>query len=291
MRADHGELDHHEVQHPLSTSIPPGKASAWALSLSFLFVLSGCFDDGPAATSGRWWSDRAAILNDDAFDVLVVEIDVASEYQPSALALSALRETLTQYAKKDTITVLEPTRVPAFGATHSLADVLEYHVVTRDRGTREQPWSGSTFYIHVLYLDGQREETAVLGEYHGNGEITIMGDLMVSGLGPRYGELPGGIREDQVERKSLIHEFGHAFGLVNCGIPMIRPHEDPRLPCHSNNEHSVMSYWNWTTPQENVFRSVEELANIPWTFDEDDKRDMVAYKGYARTFSENYFEP
>ncbi len=45
-----------------------------------------------------------------------------------------------------------------------------------------------------------------------------------------------------MEQAVLVHEFGHAVGLVNNGVPMASRHEDLLHPRHCINENCVM-YW------------------------------------------------
>jgi len=45
-----------------------------------------------------------------------------------------------------------------------------------------------------------------------------------------------------VEQSTLIHEMGHALGLVNTGLPMKTAHEDPINKHHCNDDKCVM-YW------------------------------------------------
>ena len=47
-----------------------------------------------------------------------------------------------------------------------------------------------------------------------------------------------------VEQSTLIHEFGHAIGLVNNGISMVTPHQDSAHGNHDSNSHCVMYYAN-----------------------------------------------
>lgn len=252
----------------------------------FLLLFGGCIawpDHEPTSASLWTWSSEAAILSDDALTELVVEIDYAGTYEPSALALAALDETLHRYTEKHKITILPPTPVPAFSGVHSVDDARQYHKQTRDHATAREPWIGNVYYLHILYLNGQMEDTARVGFYVEN-EITILSDLLTSIVGPYVMELPGGIREDQMERKTLIHELGHAFGLVNCGVPMIRPHEDPNSPCHNTNPRSVMSGWNWTRPEEDPVQSAKEILEINWRFDADDEADLARFRSTAVTF-------
>lgn len=36
----------------------------------------------------------------------------------------------------------------------------------------------------------------------------------------------------ELEAATLVHETGHHLGLLNAGIPMVRPHEDPSKGAH-----------------------------------------------------------
>jgi hypothetical protein len=45
-----------------------------------------------------------------------------------------------------------------------------------------------------------------------------------------------------IEQTTLIHEMGHALGLVNAGLPMNAPHQDVANGAHCTNEQCVM-YW------------------------------------------------
>lgn len=44
------------------------------------------------------------------------------------------------------------------------------------------------------------------------------------------------------EQSTLVHEFGHAIGLVNNGVKQISSHQDPEHGAHCNNPDCVM-YW------------------------------------------------
>ncbi|HEX2682510.1 MAG TPA: hypothetical protein VHL77_01180, partial [Ferruginibacter sp.] len=45
----------------------------------------------------------------------------------------------------------------------------------------------------------------------------------------------------------MEHEFGHLFGLVNYGTPMVNSHEDPNNARHCNNSNCLMYYASETT--------------------------------------------
>ncbi len=54
-----------------------------------------------------------------------------------------------------------------------------------------------------------------------------------------------------VEQTTLIHELGHAIGLVNTGLDMVEPHEDADHPGHDVSDACVM-YWANEGPSDLV---------------------------------------
>jgi hypothetical protein len=83
----------------------------------------------------------------------------------------------------------------------------------------------------------------------------------------------GGI--NQVNRTQLYttlleHEFGHLFGLVAQGTPMVTPHNDAANGAHCNNNNCLMYYAIETGASQN--------GSIP-TFDANCRADMKANGG------------
>lgn len=46
-----------------------------------------------------------------------------------------------------------------------------------------------------------------------------------------------------VEQATVVHEFGHAVGLVANGIPVTSPHHDEAHPAHCTNADACVMYW------------------------------------------------
>lgn len=79
----------------------------------------------------------------------------------------------------------------------------------------------------------------------------------------------------QVERAVLVHEFGHALGLVGCGIPEVRSHQAQEYECHSANKESVM--WFIMHNSDDIRKYILEDGFSPvWRFDADDLADIRA---------------
>lgn len=98
-----------------------------------------------------------------------------------------------------------------------------------------------TYY--VLFVDGFYEDDGqvkenVLGVSLGNTRVIAMFKPVIESTsgGPLLDV------EKYVEQATLIHEFGHAVGLVNNGLAPTSEHEDAEHGAHCTNEDCVM-YW------------------------------------------------
>lgn len=107
---------------------------------------------------------------------------------------------------------------------------------------RDAPSVGDTATFYVLFLDGFfRDETGdrtdVLGVSLGStGVIAMFKPVIESTSDPILGT------EKYVEQATLVHEFGHAVGLVNNGVPMAEAHQDVANGAHCTNEDCIMYF-------------------------------------------------
>jgi hypothetical protein len=146
------------------------------------------------------------------------------------------------------------------GSPWTKEEVLDLTDARQDRGTGD-----GTVVTHLLFLDGEYERADVLGVTIGYGTIAIFRDTVESAC--TVLTVCFNAQED-ILRAVLVHEFGHALGLVNRGIPMVTDHEDPESPGHSDNSNSVM----WHAIES--AGSIGSLNTIPNQFDADDTADM-----------------
>ena len=153
-------------------------------------------------------------------------------------------------------------------------------LIALEQRTRTTAHEAPIAVLHVLYPAGEFENESVAG-------ITISGpvlgpvvvfldtiDNVESPVGPIA--LPQQAR-DEVERATLLHEAGHAMGLVDNGLPMVRDHEDPEHEGHSSNPQSVM-YWQVET-LSGIREALLHDGAVPAYFDADDRTDMRAAGG------------
>lgn len=107
--------------------------------------------------------------------------------------------------------------------------------------------SGDTIGYYFLWLNGTyvengTENKSVLGVSLGNTGVLAMFKPVIKGAGPSSGPLLGDNLDAAVEQTVLVHEFGHAVGLVNNGVALTSQHQDTAHGAHCSNQDCVM-YW------------------------------------------------
>jgi hypothetical protein len=131
-------------------------------------------------------------------------------------------------------TLAEMTSMPASGDTSWT--VLEVENLAKAKAN-----SSSTNTFQIFFLNGRAAEGAGIIGFHISGSNTIAifkdvikttGDGMPLEAVPKY-----------VEQSTLVHEMGHALGLVNNGLPMIDKHQDKAHGAHCSDSKCVM-YWS-----------------------------------------------
>lgn len=97
--------------------------------------------------------------------------------------------------------------------------------------------------IFVLFLDGYYEEdgeqfTGVLG-------VNIVGTSVTAIFKPVVvGAALFDTQRRFIEQTVVVHEIGHALGLVNNGVPLTSAHHDEENGAHCTNEDCVMYFQN-----------------------------------------------
>lgn len=110
------------------------------------------------------------------------------------------------------------------------------------RTRQDLPAPGVAAY-HVLFLDGRFADESgvrdsVLGVSLGGTTVVALFTPVIDGAA-----LLEPVRAF-VEQTTLVHELGHAVGLVNTGLPMVDDHEDPEHPGHDIDDGCVMFWAN-----------------------------------------------
>lgn len=247
-------------------------------ALAVAVLLAGCtLPFGPGPDGGSVGSAAKDILDPRERANLVVEIDFPQGYGMNPEARTLLRNTLAEVSGRaaDDIVIEEQAEIPAEpGRKYSIQEIVALEEKHRDRRT-----TGNTAALYILYVAGGYSEddgdSRVLGvAYRGTSLAIMKGNIRD---GTRNGGILGTAPEERyVERAVVVHELGHALGLVDLGTKMQRPHEDSEHQGHSSNPESVMY---WTVDTSDILANViSGGANIPYRFDADDKADLRALR-------------
>lgn len=214
-----------------------------------LGLLGGGSCSGGSSTTGAAASQSAiakAVFSDaiTSFTLKVV-YEVGAEPIVDPLPLGAP----TWYIARDSVTALFSTHtartvtVPA-----TLADMQLIADQGRTTWTSAQltalgdaqfgsAVSGTAATLGVIFLNGTYEgDTGILGIHiTGRPYAFVFKDVVASVGGTAF-------QQKYIEQATVMHELGHALGLVNNGVPMVAAHEDVTHAHHSSDTNCVM-YW------------------------------------------------
>lgn len=237
--------------------------------LAWLALAAGCVDPEPEVPYS------AALVGGEPFSELIVEIDHAPDHEPSVAAREHLIQELRNVTSKSKVSI----DLDASLAEDARRVWTSEELVELERTTRTHEHAAPVAVLHVLYPPGSHEKSGIVG-------ITVSGADVATVVVflDRIGEFDPGAgvalpypASEEVEKATLLHEAGHAMGLVNNGLPMVRPHEDPQSPGHSANRDSVM--WVSVDQVEGIRAALLRDGSLPLTFDADDRADMRAAGG------------
>lgn len=266
----------------------------WTL-IVLIVAASGCLaSDAPAPASSSEatdaWEDTlpAAILWAHPYPDLLVEIDHVEGREPSRLALETLRRTLEEVSDKERVILAPPTMLPRedgrFHGRHewTLEELADVHARYFDAGVPGAYGADGTARLHLLYLNGVYRLDAggggLVAQHAAGLQLEDALLMFPDDLPVGFGQGADRPWSPYYERKLLVHEAGHAMGLVNAGIPMQRPHVD-RDGVHSDNPGSVMAVGNHGPF---ALEMVQDNQWAPYRFDADDLADLDAFRERGR---------
>lgn len=192
-------------------------------------------------------------LTADDFDQLVVEIQYMEGHRPTDEAINRLKSFLEERLNKSSITMMEPSVIPAMGqnaySASQIRDLEEQH-----RTVYPEEGILSTYFIIV---DGEWDiSDNVLGIAYYNTSMALFGE--------KIDEASGGLFQHgrhHIEATVMLHEIGHLMGLINNGIEMQSDHQDEEHGKHCDESTCLMYHSVRTTDFfANVFEgSIPEL--------------------------------
>lgn len=167
-------------------------------------------------------------LGNENFNELLVEIAYVQGFRPTAQAIADLQTFLMERTFKQNIEFryLELSSPGEEQLNLETIDSLE-------KEHRSAYNDGKTLALYIYFADVASSEDkpeegkVTLGSVYRNTSMVIF-EKTIRTLAGR----DAFITDADLETATLQHEFGHLFGLVDLGSPMVNPHEDPDAPHH-----------------------------------------------------------
>jgi hypothetical protein len=212
----------------------------------------GCGDSGAETTPGPQQQPPPVEVFPETVTTIELEVDYATGAEPYTGdagqtgdvwdLFRANAEALFEGHEKTFVIPTTLDQMQALGdvgaGPYSYEDIIEIADAHRDKSS-----SGSVVSYYVVWLDGRyekdgEEQPGVLGvNLTGTGIIALFKPVIAStSVGPLA------VVERYVEQATLVHEFGHAVGLVNNGIALTSEHQDAEHGKHCANEDCIMYY-------------------------------------------------
>ena len=165
------------------------------------------------------------LLSNDNFDRLLLEIAYVEGFRPTAQAMNVFETYLRDRTFKQDIEIQYVT-LPS----PNQQDLTIQEVANLEDQNRTAFNEGSTLAIYIYFADapdeGDDEEAGLvtLGSVYRNTSMVIY-EQTIRDLASKSPF----VQLSDVESSTLNHEFGHLFGLVDLGTPMVNDHEDVEL--------------------------------------------------------------
>ncbi len=216
---------------------------------------SACVSSDPSDSRAR----VEDYLLEEPYARVVIELDVVDSASLPADVAGPLVEALEELIGKPVEIVYDEDLAPDDDPSWS-PDAFQ--AFARERFNLEV--AEDAVKIHLLLLDGryynsEGDELLGVAWEHRHVGLFLRGVKDACGsLGGAGGSLKS--RPCQSAQLSVLaHEFGHVLGLVNNGVPMATPHEDPEHPGHSDDPECVM-YWAYerSAVVKKVAEAIEE---------------------------------
>ncbi|PSR04394.1 MAG: peptidase [Bacteroidetes bacterium SW_11_45_7] len=214
----------------------------------FLFIFAACEKDDDNDPSGNDPNDRSAnrqgvgasanaLLAQDQYQRLVVEVQFPSGFAPRQQTLDNMESFLDRYLNKPEGITVRQSQVSGFGDdAYSIDEIRNIEDDLRTMYT-----DSNTIAIYLLFVDGERKEDnnnqTTLGVAYYNTSAVLFEETIRN--------LSGGLGEPdryKLETAVVNHEIGHLLGLVNNGTPMQQDHQDEDNGSHCDVDDCLMYY-------------------------------------------------
>jgi len=168
------------------------------------------------------------ILANDTYSNMVIEAVYNPGFRPTALAMADFVSFIEERTFKNDISVVY-REIPSEGVeTFSIQQAADLEADVRTLYNEDD-----TIAIYIYFSDTNSEgddpenELVTLGASYRNTSMIIY-EKTIKSLAAQSSS----ISEADIEAATLMHEFGHLFGLVDLGTPQVNQHQDPIAPNH-----------------------------------------------------------
>lgn len=209
------------------------------------------YDSGGTPQTGE--QPSAVDVLSPSFASVIIEVDYATGAAPYVGSGGILQKDLWQitddnlqriFAKSPkTLTVphtLEQMQAltDVSDTTYTTDQILAIAKAHRDTA----PSAGTAASFYIVFLDGYLSdaggtEMSTIGVSIGNTGVIAMFKPVIASTGTGLGG-----SAMNVEQSTLVHELGHALGLVNNGVSLTSQHQDTAHGAHCTNTKCTM-YW------------------------------------------------
>jgi hypothetical protein len=152
------------------------------------------------------------------------------------------------------------------------------------RRWREAPVVGDTVTFHILVLAGQftdpsgRVRSDLLGGHIDDSSVIVLFKPVIASTATGAEAWVPSV----VEQATVVHEMGHAVGMVDNGVVPVRPHADERFVHHCTNTRCVMNAYNEGATAARNFVARFATTNDLILFDSDCLLDAMSALASAR---------
>lgn len=220
-------------------------------------------------------------LRSDGFGRLVLELDRVAGFEPRSANVDDVETRLAALVDKPQgVEVVLDGTIASRGTDHrwTFAELQVLAAATDDLSV-----PAGTTKMHVLFVDGAYDSGpsggTVLGIAWAQQHLVVfkqtVEELCVAASLPALGNQ---VCQD-AELVIWLHEIGHVLGLVDIGLPMITPHEDPQHPGHDSDPDCIM-YWAYEGDGliTRVLDDLLQTGNTTLSFDANCLADVAAVR-------------
>lgn len=256
----------------------------------FILFFSGCFGDGGNSSSSEQ-SSLELVTDIPALYSTVSQINVNVFYEPDAEPYEG--NTLNGFAYwsilEANIAALYESRsmIPDIYVPRTVREMTEIPVQNKSSWSAQDVYdlaqsviSGyssspkACFYVFFVngYLseDGKNDASVIGASIIGTPIIVVFKDVVRS-----TGASPTLVK--YVEQTTLVHEFGHAMGLVNNGVTLLSRHQDTAHGHHCSNNDCIMYWLNEGLSDLMAFVQRYMATNNPVMFGQECLDDAMNY--------------